>query len=103
MLISPPLEHILHGISLDVAFRLATELGIDTVFRGLTPADVAGADEVILSSTSPCLLPVNRLDGVPIGTGKPGEVFRSLITAWGTLVGVEIVAHAERHLTAGHP
>ena len=102
-LISPPLEHILHGISLDVAFRLATELGIDTVFRGLTPADVVGADEVMLSSTSPCLLPVNRLDGMPIGTGRPGEVFRSLITAWGRLVGVDIMAQAERHLTAGHP
>ncbi len=95
-LISPPLERILHGISLDVAFRLAGRLGIGTVFRDLTPAEVAQSDEVLLSSTSPCLLPVTRFDGRPIGTGKPGEVFRSLIAAWSELVGVDIVAQAQR-------
>lgn len=95
-LISPPLTRILHGISLDVAFRLAGRLGIGTVFRDLTPAEVAQSDEVLLSSTSPCLLPVTRFDGRPIGTGKPGEVFRSLIAAWSELVEVDIVAQAER-------
>ena len=98
---SPPMDRILHGISLDTAFRLAAELGIGTVFRDLTPHDVAGADEVLLSSTSPCLLPVTRLDGRPIGTGKPGEVFQTLIAAWGEMVGVDIVAQAERCLPAG--
>ncbi|MFW5693078.1 MAG: aminotransferase class IV [Thermoguttaceae bacterium] len=95
-LISPPLERILHGISLDVAFRLAGRLGIGTVFRDLTPAEVAQSDEVLLSSTSPCLLPVTRFDGRPIGPGRPGEVFWSLIAAWSELVGVDIVAQAER-------
>ncbi len=100
-LISPPLDRILHGISLDTAFRLATQLGVGTVFRDLTPDDVAGADEVLLSSTSPCLLPVTRLNGRPIGTGMPGEVFQSLIAAWGEMVGVDIVAQAERSLASG--
>ncbi len=95
-LISPPLGRILHGISLDVAFRLAGQLGIGTVFRDLTPGEVAECDEVLLSSTSPCLLPVTRFDGQPIGTGKPGEMFRNLIAAWSDLVGVDIVAQAER-------
>ena len=95
-LLSPPLHRILHGISLDVAFRLASQLGIRTGFRDLTPAEVAGADEVLLSSTSPCLLPVTRLDGRPIGTGKPGEVFQSLIAAWSKLVGVDIMDQAVR-------
>ncbi len=102
-LISPSLERILHGISLDVAFSLAAQLGIGTTFRDLTPAEVAQADEVMLSSTSPCLLPVTRLDGQPVGAGKPGEVFQSLIAAWGEMVGIDIVAQAERRLTDGRP
>ncbi len=95
-LISPPLERILHGISLDEAFRLAAQLGIPTVRRDLWPEEVAEADEVLLSSTSPCLLPVSRFDGRPIGDGRPGEVFQSLIAAWSKLVGVDIVAQAAR-------
>lgn len=102
-LISPPLHRILHGISLDTAFSLAGHLGIKTAFRDLLPAELAGADEVMLSSTSSCLLPVTRLDGRPIGTGRPGEVFRSLIAAWSRLAGVDIVAQAERHLAPGSP
>ncbi|MDZ7615717.1 MAG: aminotransferase class IV [Patescibacteria group bacterium] len=102
-LISPPLNRILHGISLDVAFRLAGELGIRTVFRALWPGEVAEADEVLLSSTSPCLLPVTQLDGHPIGAGGPGKVFQSLIKAWGELVGVDIVGQAIRGLTPHHP
>jgi len=94
-LLSPPLERILHGISLNVAFGLAAELGIKTIFRNLTLTDLTGADEVLLSSTSPCLLPVTRLDGQPIGTGKPGETFQRLIAAWSALVDVNIVAQAE--------
>ncbi len=100
-LISPPLHRILHGISLDTAFSLAARLGMDTAFRDLVPAEIAGADEVMLSSTSCCLLPVTRLDGKPVGTGRPGEVFRSLIAAWSELVGIDIVAQAERHLAPG--
>lgn len=100
-LISPPPHRILHGISLDTTFSLAARLGIGTAFRDLTPADVAGADEVMLTSTSPCLLPVTRLDGAPIGRGIPGPVFRSLIAAWSEWVGVDIVAQAQRHLTHG--
>ena len=102
-LISPPLNRILHGISLDVAFRLAGQLGIKTTFHDLWPGEVAGAEEVMLSSTSPCLLPVTQFNGRPVGSGEPGEVFRSLIAAWGELVGVDIVAQATRCLTPDHP
>ncbi len=94
-LLSPPLHRILHGISLDVAFGLAAELGIPTHFRDLVPSDLAHADEVMLSGTSPCLLPVTQFDGAPIGSGKPGPTFQSLMTAWNKLVGTDIVAQAE--------
>jgi len=94
-LISPPPEKILHGISQAVAIKLAGRLGIDVAQRDLTPEDLATADEVFLSSTPLCLLPVTRLNGKPIGTGRPGDVFRRLMAAWNELVGMDVVGQAE--------
>jgi len=86
----PPVEKILPGISLSTLDELAGQNGLPFIHRDLTPQDVATADEVILCSTSPCLLPVTSLDGKPIGTGKPGEVFNRMLVAWSEMVGVDI-------------
>ena len=95
-LISPPPEKILPGISLAVLLELAAKLGIPAVQRELRPEDVAGADEVLLSSTPVCVLPVTRFNGRPIGDGRPGELFRRLLAAWSDLVGIDIAAQATR-------
>jgi branched-subunit amino acid aminotransferase/4-amino-4-deoxychorismate lyase len=95
-LLSPPLERILHGISMDVALDLAAGLGIPATQRKLTVDDLAGADEVFLTSTPLCLLPVTRLDGRPIGGGAPGAVYGRLLRAWSERVGLDIVAQAGR-------
>ncbi len=95
-LVSPPCEHILHGISMDVALELAAELPIPALHRPLREQDVAPADEVLLTSTPLCLLPVTRFNGRPVGDGRPGEVFGRLLRAWSEAVGVDIAAQAER-------
>jgi branched-chain amino acid aminotransferase len=95
-LISPPLAKILPGISLAVTVELATGLGIPSSQRDLTPEAVGRADEVLLASTPLCLLPVTRVDGRPIGSGEPGEVFRRLLAAWNGLAAMDIVRQAER-------
>jgi len=95
-LISPPTEKTLRGISRAMAIELAGRLGIDFAQRDLTPQDVASADEVLLASTPLCLLPVTRFNGVPIGDGLPGDVFRRLLAAWSELVGLDIAGQAER-------
>ena len=95
-LLSPPMESILRGISLKVTIELAGRLGIRFSERPLKPSDVATADEVLLSGTSPSLLPATRLDGRPIGDGKPGQLFKQLLAAWSDLAGVDIVAQAKR-------
>jgi branched-chain amino acid aminotransferase len=92
----PPQEKILPGISLAVLLELTKELGIEHVHRDLTPADVAAADEVLITGTSHCILPVVALNGAPIGSGKPGPVFARLLAAWSRLVGVDIAAQAEQ-------
>ena len=95
-LISPPHEEILPGISLAQVNELAEQLGIARGERKLTPGDVAGADEVLLTSTPFCLLPATRFNGRPIGDGRPGEAFRRLLAAWSELVGVDVASQAER-------
>lgn len=95
-LISPPSEKILRGISLSVVVELADKLGISTTQRSLTPKEVASADEVLLTSTPVCLLPVTRLNGQPVGRGRPGEVFARLLAAWNELVGMDIAGQAGR-------
>lgn len=95
-LASPPSTKILRGISLSVVTELARRLGIQTCHRDLTTDDVASADEVLLTSTPLCLLPVTRLNGRPIGSGKPGPVFRRLLGDWGDMAGVDIAGQAER-------
>ncbi len=93
-IVSPPWNKILHGISMSVVVELARRLDIPCRHCDLTPDDVAAADEAMLTSTSTCILPVTRLNGRPIGSGRPGEVFSSLLAAWSGMVGLDIAAQA---------
>jgi branched-subunit amino acid aminotransferase/4-amino-4-deoxychorismate lyase len=97
----PPTTKVLPGISLAVVAELAGRFGIPCGERDLTPKDVASADEVFLSSTPFCLLPVTRLNGRPISAGRPGELFARLMAAWNELAGLDIIAQAERHQVRG--
>jgi branched-chain amino acid aminotransferase len=95
-LVSPPREKILAGISIGVLAELADAESIPLGYRDLRPEELARADEVFLCSTSPCLVPVVRLDGRPVGSGSPGPAFAKLLAAWSRLVGVGIAEQAER-------
>jgi len=60
----------------------------------LQPYDFYTADEVFIASTSPCVLPVTRMDWRKIGDGIPGPVVHRLLAAWGEAVGLDIVKQA---------
>jgi branched-chain amino acid aminotransferase len=51
---------------------------------------------VLLSATSVCTLPVVKLDGRPIGSGRPGPMFARLMRAWSEMVGLDIVEQARQ-------
>ena len=95
-LLTPPAEKILPGISLGVLLELADQLGFGHQSRDLTPADVAASDEVFLTGTSVCMLPVVRFNGKQIGNRNPGTMFHRLMSAWGELVGLDILKQAAR-------
>ena len=94
--VSPPREKILPGLSAATLEQLSAKLGVSFSHRSLTVEDLQSADEVILSSTSPCLLPVSAIDGEPIGDGSPGPMFNKAIAAWSELVGIDIIEQARR-------
>jgi branched-chain amino acid aminotransferase len=85
---------VLQGVSRAMAFELAKGLGIPIVEEELQPYDLYTAAEAFFTSTSPCVLPVTRVDRRPIGKGVPGPVVHRLLAAWSEAVGVDIVEQA---------
>lgn len=69
---------ILEGIRYGFIEELCAQAGVPFKVAALTPADVASADELMLSSATRELLPITRLDGRPIGAGAPGPVYARL-------------------------
>jgi branched-chain amino acid aminotransferase len=71
---------------------------VDRLYRSLKYVRIdPGLSPVELDSTSPCLLPVTRVDRRAIGDGKPGPVVGRLLRAWSELVGLDIVEQACRY------
>jgi branched-chain amino acid aminotransferase len=90
-LITPEGRNILRGISRDFVMQeLAPALGIPVIEKNIEPYDVNTADEAFMTGTPFCMLPVTRLNGLPIGDGKVGERFYELLNGWSDAVGVDI-------------
>lgn len=95
-IVSPSREKVLPGISLAKTVELSDNMGLKAAERDLTPEEVRSADEVFLTSTPLCILPVVELDGHRIGEGRPGDLFHRLIRDWNDAVGLDIIAQARR-------
>lgn len=93
---TPGDRSILQGVSRGMVFDLARQLGIKVVEEDLQPYDLYTADEAFFSGTSPCVLPVTRVDRRQVGDGKPGPVTQQLLAAWSEAVGVDIVGQAQK-------
>jgi D-alanine transaminase len=78
-ILSPPKSNlILPGITYDVVTELAQAAGLPIEFRDVTEAEVRGADEIWVTSSSKEVLAIVTLDGKPVGSGKPGPVFQKM-------------------------
>ena len=70
----PPGPQILNGVTRLTVLRLAAESQIAVEERPFTLAELKSAREAFLTSTSSHVLPVTRIDGAPVGDGKPGRI-----------------------------
>jgi D-alanine transaminase len=75
-------HHILPGTTRDVVAQLAARSGIPSVNRRVTEEELRAADEIWLAFSTRGVLPVTRLDGKPVRTGKPGPLFERIYAAF---------------------
>jgi branched-chain amino acid aminotransferase len=79
-LVTPPTaDGILEGITRGVVMELAEGDGMRVTQRSTTRFDLYSADECFLSGTAAELIPVVRIDGRSIGSGRPGPVTLRLL------------------------
>lgn len=79
VILSPPKSNlILPGITYDVIAELAQGAGLPFEFREVGEAELRGADEVWVTSSSKEVLAIVTLDGKPIGGGRPGPAFHNM-------------------------
>jgi len=77
---TPPLDAgILEGVTREAVIELAQAAGKEVRQVSLTKHDVYIADEVFLTGTAAEVIPVVKVDGRPIGSGKPGAITLDLI------------------------
>lgn len=74
LLAPPPSNLMLTGITYDVVLELAASHGIPHQVRAIAEAEVRGADELWMTSSTKEVMAIVKLDGVPVGAGVPGPL-----------------------------
>jgi branched-chain amino acid aminotransferase len=70
---------IIEGITRGVVLGLARQQGLDVVEGFFDVAEIDHADEMFLTSSTREVVPIARVDGKPVGSGKPGPVALMLL------------------------
>ncbi|MGE4448620.1 MAG: D-amino acid aminotransferase [Azospira sp.] len=75
VILAPPKSNlILPGVTYDVVLELAAANGIPTQVRPVAEAELRGADEVWVTSSTKEVLPITRIDDAPVADGRPGPL-----------------------------
>ena len=81
--LGPPRDNlVLEGVRYGLIEALCAEQGIPFELRRIHRDEVLAADELLLSSATKEVLPVATLDGIPVGNGLPGPVYRALYAGY---------------------
>lgn len=73
---------ILNGVTRQGLLDLIAQHQLKLVERRFTLAEAKAAPEAFLTSASNFIIPVVRIDGAPVGDGRPGPVTRRLAVAY---------------------
>ena len=83
VVISPEGRNMLRGVSRSyVMNELCPKLGISVLEKNIEPYDVYNADEAFMTGTPFCMLPVTSLNGVKIGNGSVGKIYKKILKKW---------------------
>ena len=77
-LITPPLTHILAGITRDSVMMIAKDQGIPCREELFTRDQLYMADEVFFTGTAAEIAPISEVDYIQIGDGTPGPITKEL-------------------------
>ena len=81
--LTPPLRlGILEGVTRKAVLRLARAQGLRAKEAILRPEDLTGWQEAFLTSAVRGIIPIVRLGGTRVGTGRPGPVTKALMKAF---------------------
>jgi branched-subunit amino acid aminotransferase/4-amino-4-deoxychorismate lyase len=78
VVLTPPAEQVLAGVTRDVLLALAAERGIPIREAPLALADLPRWEECFITSTSRHVMPVATVDGRPVGAGRVGPLTQRL-------------------------
>jgi branched-chain amino acid aminotransferase len=99
-LLTPREHYVLPGVSRQMTMDLAAKLNIPCAEQDIDLFDAETADEMFLTSTSLCILPVRRFNGGVVADGKvPGPITARLMTAYSEEVGCDFVQQYLDRLT----
>jgi len=87
VLTAPEGEQILSGVTRTIMLGLIRKEGLPLKERFVTLDEFLRADEIFLTGTTVEVLPVIRVDGQPVGSGKPGPVTLKLQASFQRFVG----------------
>lgn len=72
----------LEGVTRNTVIEAAGDIGVPVVCRATTLYDIYTADECFLTGTAAEMIPVVKVDGRPIGDGRPGPLTADLKKAF---------------------
>ncbi len=89
--VATPAADVLASLSSRLVETLCEQSGIPFERRRIDPAELADADEIFLTSSPSCLLPVLSVDNqqTRLSPGQ-GPVFRQLLQQWSLAAGVDL-------------
>lgn len=103
--LTPREKFVLPGVSRQTVIELAREAGLTVREADLDLYDAYNADEAFLTSTSLCICPITRINGVSIGSqGRVwGPITQRLANAYRDHVGHDFVGQYLKRYVEGAP
>ena len=76
--LNSPNKGVLEGITRQTVLDLAKELNVPFQLRPISLETLKSSNEVFATSTAGGIMPITKINGLPIGRGSPGEITRKL-------------------------